>query len=145
MFDKLDAGLIHILRGTPSGLQHSSQTITQDDEGVEDVAESDDRFGRVLATGDFTADGADNLALGLLYEDVRFVGLTRVDAGAVQIFPGLGDESDFRVDERNDIFLDRDLRFGDVSTENYLGDRSPSDASTPTITMILPSVSTARP
>jgi hypothetical protein len=84
LFDKREAGLLHVIPGfAPNGLDHRfTQTLTQDTAGVADVAETGDYFGVVLATGDFDGDAQDDLAVGLPWEDVG----SGVDAGAVQVF-----------------------------------------------------------
>lgn len=63
---------------------------------IADDAESGDQFGWSVATGDFNADGEDDLAIGVPFEDV---GAT-ADAGAVHVLYGDGDF--FRLD--NDQF-----------------------------------------
>jgi hypothetical protein len=83
-----DAGAVHIIYGSANGLSHSAgpgdQMWHQDSEGVKGAAEAGDRFGAVLATGDFDNDGFADLAIGLPEEDVG----GRIDAGAVQILFG---------------------------------------------------------
>jgi hypothetical protein len=88
LFDKQDAGMIHLLRGLSDGLStFPTQTITQDTAGVGGAAETGDQFGRVLVTGNFG--GGNNLsrfalAVGIPFEDL--VDNTRADGGAVQVF-----------------------------------------------------------
>ncbi len=65
-----DAGLVHIIYGSPEGLSPSgNQHWTQDSFGIGDVAETGDQFGSTLAAGDFNGDGRDDLAITAQYED----------------------------------------------------------------------------
>ena len=58
-------GVVHVLYGSAAGLVAvGSQLWSQDSPGVAGVAEGGDRFGFVLAAGDFTGDGAADLAIG---------------------------------------------------------------------------------
>lgn len=86
LFDKRDAGMIHLLRGLSSGLDtFPTQIITQDTAGVGGAAETGDQFGAVFATGNFG--GPDNridLAVGVPFEDL--IDNTRADGGAVHVF-----------------------------------------------------------
>jgi len=87
LFDKQDAGMIHLLRGLSSGLDtFPTQIITQDTPGVGGGAETGDQFGRVLHGGKFgkDTDRRDALAVGIPFEDL--LDNTADDAGAVQIF-----------------------------------------------------------
>lgn len=80
-----NAGVIHILYGHSSGLRPSGdQVIHQDRPGFRDFAEDGDRFGAMLAVGDFDDDGAMDLAVSVPGEDISGV----VDAGAVQVLYG---------------------------------------------------------
>lgn len=65
----------------------------QDASGVLDTSEPGDQFGYRLAAGDFASDHADDLAVGIVGEDVA----GQADAGAVQVLygvPSLGLRSD---------------------------------------------------
>jgi hypothetical protein len=92
LFDKQDAGQIHLLRGLSGGLEtFPTQIINQDTPGVGGGAESGDQFGRVLHGGKFwkDTDRRDALAVGIPFEDL--LDNTAADAGAVQVFfAGLG-------------------------------------------------------
>jgi hypothetical protein len=79
------AGAVNVLYGSALGLQAApeDQFWTQDSPDVEDQAESRDRMGWFLATGDFNADGYSDLALGVPFED-----LTPLGAGAVSVLYG---------------------------------------------------------
>jgi FG-GAP repeat len=80
------AGAVNVLYGRPvTGLTGSnSQIFTQDTPGVGSTAEEFDVFGLALAGGDFNADDADDLAVGVPFEDVGAV----EGAGAVNVLPG---------------------------------------------------------
>lgn len=78
------AGSTHILFGTTKGLTGvGSQWWHQASDGVAEVAEEFDAFGRTLTVGDFDGNGVDDLAIGIPNES------TGVDfAGAVEILRG---------------------------------------------------------
>ena len=80
-----DAGVVHILYGTASGLSATgSHYWTQDSAGMLDAVESWDNFGGTLAAYDFNSDGYDDLAIGV---DGEAIG-TIDRAGAVSILFG---------------------------------------------------------
>jgi hypothetical protein len=79
------AGAVQILYGRNGGLGViGNELISQNSNGALSTAEFNDQFGFALATADFNNDGADDLAVGVPYEDVGGHG----DAGAVQVFYG---------------------------------------------------------
>jgi hypothetical protein len=79
-----DAGLVHVLYGGTSGLDAATvQTLSQGVGGLLERAEPNDKFGSALASGDFDADGADDLAIGVPGEK-----LSVASQGAVQIVYG---------------------------------------------------------
>jgi hypothetical protein len=79
------AGAVQILYGRNGGLGVvGNELITQNSNGATATAEFNDQFGFTLAAADFNNDGADDLAVGIPYEDVGGHG----DAGAVQVFYG---------------------------------------------------------
>ena len=81
-----DAGAVTVLYSGISGPVETTQVFTQDTAKVPGAAESGDRFGSALATGDFNADGFDDLAIGVIGEDlgsVRDAGLVHVVLGSV--------------------------------------------------------------
>ncbi len=81
----VDAGAVHILRGSASGLTSVGDKIWhQDKNRVRDIAEAGDRFGYALATGDYNGDNYVDLAVGIPFEDVGAIG----DAGAVYTLYG---------------------------------------------------------
>jgi FG-GAP repeat protein len=80
-----DAGAVNVVYGGAGGLSATgNQFWHQDSSGVLDIAEPLDRFGSALAAGDLNADGRDDLAVGVPYEDLGSVG----DAGAVNVIYG---------------------------------------------------------
>jgi hypothetical protein len=80
-----DAGAVQVIYGGAGGLTgNHSQRWHQDVAGIADSAEANDNFGRVLATGDFDADGFADLAMAAPSESVG--GTAR--AGAVHVLYG---------------------------------------------------------
>jgi|CXWL01.1.fsa_nt_gi hypothetical protein len=79
-----NAGAVYVLYGSPSGLNAAggrpALLLHQDQAGVDDTAEAEDRFGAALAVGNFNGDPYDDLAVGIPGEDSGF--------GAIQVFPG---------------------------------------------------------
>jgi hypothetical protein len=88
----VDAGAMIVLYGSATGLQATSpddQFWSQDSPGVEDVAETEDFFGRgEPTTGDFNGDGFADLAVGSWHEDISTVIGPVEDAGAVNVLYG---------------------------------------------------------
>lgn len=80
------AGLVRVWYGSAAGYAGAGQVWSQDTTGVQDAAESGDRFGFSLAAGDLNGDGRDDLAVGVPYEDLG----DAVDGGAVQVLYGSG-------------------------------------------------------
>ena len=76
---------MNVLKGSDSGLTSTGNQIWhQDRPGIEGEAEADDLFGFSLGVDDFNNDGFDDLAVGVLDEDVGSI--TR--AGAANILYG---------------------------------------------------------
>ena len=81
------AGAVFVVYGSEDGLGRGLRNpllLHQDVPGVEGGAEVGDRFGSVLASGDFNGDGSDELVVGIPAEDIGLL----VDAGAIQVFLG---------------------------------------------------------
>ena len=120
LFDKQDAGMVHLIEGSTSGLGFvgNNQVLSQDTSGVGGAAETGDQFGRVLAMGDFNGDGRDDLAVGIPFEDLT--SNTKADAGAVQVFfAGSGGNV---VTTSGSMFISQaDLASGSVETGDRMG------------------------
>jgi hypothetical protein len=81
----VDAGAVNVLYGTSLGLSvNRNQLWSQGTPGIPFVPEADDTFGRALASGDFNGDGADELAIGVPFEDHGAFS----DAGAIHVLYG---------------------------------------------------------
>ena len=80
-----DAGQVNVIYyGISMGAGLFLQTITQNSQGVEDVAEPGDEFGYSLASGDFNKDAYSDLAIGAHFEDEGNIS----NAGAVNVIYG---------------------------------------------------------
>ena len=119
LFDKKDAGLIHLLQGLSGGLNtFPTQIVTQDTPGVGGGAETGDQFGRSLATGDFNGSGGPDLAVGVPFEDL--IDNNRADGGAVHVFfAGTGNDI---VSTSNSMFISQsNLPNVSVETGDLMG------------------------
>ena len=85
-----DAGAVNVLYGTATGLSGATyQVWTQNSLAiVGDVAEAFDLFGYAVAAGDFNGDGFDDLAVGVVGEDVAVFQGTVANAGAINVLYG---------------------------------------------------------
>ncbi|MBI2565744.1 MAG: FG-GAP repeat protein [Candidatus Schekmanbacteria bacterium] len=84
---KAAAGAVVVLYGAPAGLTYkASQRWHQDSDQVPGVAETGDRFGAALTSGDFDGNGHDDLAIGVPGENVD----GKDFAGAVNVLFGTG-------------------------------------------------------
>ena len=82
------AGAVNIIYGSASGLTATGdQMWHQDSAGISGGAEANDQFGYSLAAGDFDRDGCDDLAIGVVHEDVGSV----IRAGSVNVIYGSED------------------------------------------------------
>jgi len=64
-----DAGSVHVIYGSGSGLSSTDEVIHQDTPGIQGTAEAADYFGLAVDSGDFDGDGFDDLAVGAGGED----------------------------------------------------------------------------
>ena len=82
------AGGVEVIYGSSSGLSatlaHADQFWTQDSTNIDGSAEFSDLFGFSLSSGDFNADGKDDLAIGVPDEDMGSIG----NAGGVEVIYG---------------------------------------------------------
>ena len=83
--ETVDAGAVHVLFGSASGLTATGNQMWQQDDFA-DQPETGDRFGDSLAAGDFNDDYVDDLAIGVPYEDLD----GNKNAGAVHAVYGGG-------------------------------------------------------
>jgi hypothetical protein len=92
----MEAGQVQVLYGESDGLMADrNQRWHQNIQGIEGVAETDDRFGHSLTTGDYDGDGTADLTIGVPFEDVG----DETDAGAINVI--YGDDRD-GLTERGD-------------------------------------------
>ncbi len=81
----VDCGAVTVVMGGAAGLDKSrGVTLWQNGTSTLGAAESWDRFGSILATGDLNGDGFEELVVGVPDEDVDILGA----AGAINLFPG---------------------------------------------------------
>lgn len=80
----VDAGSVHVIYGSGSGLSTTDEVIHQDTPGIQGTAEASDWFGRSVAAGDFDDDGFDDLVVGTSNEDFG----PGVGAGTVTVIYG---------------------------------------------------------
>ncbi len=83
------AGAVFVLPGAQGGLTADGVRMwTQDSPGMLDEAEPSDMFGTGVAFGDLDGDGFDDLAVGVIGEDIGVPGQGVGDAGAVAVLYG---------------------------------------------------------
>ncbi len=84
------AGQVVVVYGSPQNLDlDSAQFISQN--SISGLAEVGDQFGSSLAAGDLSADGVDDLAIGVHLEDLPGDLGSQEDAGAVNVLYGFQD------------------------------------------------------
>ena len=91
---EFEGGSVHVFYGTPLGFKATSphgnvgldrqQIWHQNSPGVPGIVETHNRFGFALSTGDYDADGADDLVIGSPGEDIGSL----ASAGVVQVIEG---------------------------------------------------------
>ena len=87
----VNAGAVNVLNGSANGLTASNnQILFQDQPGIQGTSEDSDEYSNFdffdegLSVGDFNNDGFDDLAVGILREDIGNI----ADAGATNIIFG---------------------------------------------------------
>jgi hypothetical protein len=87
---KQNAGAVNVIYGTDGGLSPAgNQFWSQDTPGIHGGVEKGDRFGTSLAVGNFDGDLADDLAIGVPYEDINgWWFFDHNEAGAVNVIYG---------------------------------------------------------
>jgi hypothetical protein len=87
-----EAGAVVVLLGSAGGLTGDGALgFTQDSPGMLDRSEPTDMFGTGLAMGDLDGDGFDDLAIGVIGEDLGVPATGVGDAGAVAVLYGSAD------------------------------------------------------
>ncbi len=79
-----DVGTVQVMYGSAAGMTRRDQVWHQGRWGVKGALERGDRFGTVVASGDFNCDGYADLAVGIPNESIR----GRAQVGAVQVLYG---------------------------------------------------------
>jgi hypothetical protein len=117
-----DAGAVHVLYGTATGVSSATNQIwTQDSLGiVGDVSEELDLFGFALAAGNFNGDGFDDLAVGVVGEDVAVFQGTAANAGAINVL--YGSASGLQSDSRSFWHQDSNARTTPIKDTVEAGD-----------------------
>ncbi|MEM6795761.1 MAG: hypothetical protein AAF725_17430 [Acidobacteriota bacterium] len=109
-----EAGRVLVLRGGPGGITAEGNVAWgQNSPVIGDQAEGNDRFGSVLAAGDFDDDGCADLAVGVPMEELSGT----AGAGAVNVIYGSPDG----LTGDGDLFLTQ--LSGDLATAAEPGDR----------------------
>ena len=79
-----DTGMVAVLFGSDKGLLPVNSEVFSQASLVDGENEEDDQFGWSLGSGDFDADGFDDLAVGIPFKDIS----VRSDSGEIGIFFG---------------------------------------------------------
>ena len=82
--ERENAGALHVLYGSPSGLGTAGEQFGHQGAWSIGTTDVDDSMGPSIAAGDFDGDGADELAVGIPFEDL----LGGVDAGFLGVIRG---------------------------------------------------------
>jgi len=119
--DIVDAGAVHVLHGSATGLSATgNQLWTQDSKGIEGEPGTLDRFGGTLAAGDFDNDGYDDLAIGVANENavnVVYGSATGLSAAGDQIWTQYSDGIEGEPD--NKAIFGAALAAGDFNNDGY--------------------------
>ena len=84
---EVNAGVVNVIYGGPDGLAAPGNQFWQrNSEGIAGDRLQDDLFGRALAAGDFNDDGPEDLAIGVVFDDIGEI----QNAGAVNVIYGAG-------------------------------------------------------
>jgi hypothetical protein len=95
-----DQGAVHVIPGSASGLTATgSQFWTEDSPGIDGTGEPGDHFGWSLAAGQFGYDAADDLAIGVPFEDIKFQGVGAVNVIYGSVGVGLTSTNDSQITE----------------------------------------------
>jgi hypothetical protein len=106
-----DAGAINVIYGSATGLVATgNQFWTEDTTNILDQAELGDRFGIVLASGDFDHDGKDDLVVGVPFEPRSH----SANVGAVHILYG----TSTGLSANRNQFWNQDNTMNDVVEQN---------------------------
>ncbi len=131
----VDAGAVDIIYGSSAGLTTTSllpdQFLVQGFFNIEDVAERVDTFGYSLSSSDYNGDGFDDLAVGVMYEDIDIL----ENSGAVHVIYGssvglsatatLADQfwtqnsTDIEDDAETEDYLGNSISSGDYNADGY--------------------------
>ncbi|HMG39081.1 MAG TPA: integrin alpha, partial [Nitrososphaeraceae archaeon] len=88
----INVGGVEVIYGSSTGLSatlaHADQFWTQESPDIENHAQSEAQFGFSLTARDFNADGKDDLAIGVPFENVGSVVDAVIDAGGVEVIYG---------------------------------------------------------
>ena len=106
----INAGVVQVVYGGPDGLVNAGNQLWYQGNGIQGTPESDDMFGSALAAGDFDANGCDDLAIGVPYEDYSVA-----NDGVVHILWGgqFGLEADFDMLWRQSLISGQTLEVND--------------------------------
>ena len=113
--EAVGCGEVDVLYGSSEGLTVSGNQVWSQGT-LEGAPESYDYFGKALAVGDFNADGFEDLAVGVPFEDVGDI----ADAGAVNII--YGSLGGLNVAGNQILYQDEpETLYGVCETEDYFG------------------------
>jgi hypothetical protein len=90
-----DSGTVKVLFGSANGLVDTGYQVLAQGFFIEDEFEAGDRFGQVLAVGNFNGDAYHDLVIGVPREHIG----TTVDAGAVHVIYGSADGLSYDGDQ----------------------------------------------